>query len=37
MVTMAEFKLSYTANEINEKLTEVDILKSLVGNTSVSE
>ena len=34
---MAEFKLSYTAKEVNEKLTEVDVLKSLVGNTSVSK
>ena len=35
---MAEYKLSYTANEINEKLgkvDEIDSLKNLVGNTSV--
>lgn len=35
---MAEYKLSYTAKEINEKLgkiDEIDSLKNLVGNTSV--
>lgn len=34
---MTEFKLSYTAKEINEKLTEIGSLKNLVGETSVSE
>lgn len=37
---MAEYKLSYTASEINEKLgkvDDIDSLKSLVGTTSVSE
>lgn len=34
---MAEFKLSYTAKEINEKLTEIGSLKNLVGETPVSK
>lgn len=37
---MAEYKLSYTASEIDErlgKINEIDSLKTLVGDTSVSE
>lgn len=34
---MAEFKLPYTAKEIQEKLTEVGSLRNLVGETSVAK
>lgn len=33
---MAEFKLSYTAKEIQDKLTDVGTLKDLVGETPIS-
>lgn len=34
---MSEFKLSYTAKEIDKKLTDIETLKNLVGETPISE